>query len=174
MISNRETLDRHGTWIGQDLQAEIVPHIEAWRQFLHRRVVATDLRDAAQLRAEAPGATGAIAVWDLLLYMVEVAELGARFATSLGVDTITMDVSVENISGRELISGDWNRDLHGPYISSTDRFTAGANLDVPTLLVAPRATGVELTQQLLRQFGLTVSDTVLDQWQNQILEPTSP
>jgi hypothetical protein len=175
MISSRNPIARHGTWIGQDLQAEVVPHIEAWRlftsgQFLHRRVVATDLRDAAQLRPEAPGATGAIAVWDVLLYLVEVAELGARFATSLGVDTIAINVSLENIAGRELISGTPERELDGLYISSAKRFTASISLDVPALLVAPRAAGVDLTQQILRQFGLNVSDTILDQWQNQILD----
>lgn len=174
MISNRERVIRHGRWIGQDLQADRVPHVEAWRfftsgQFLHRRVVATDLRDAAQLRADAPEATGAIAVWDVLLYLVEVAELSARFSTSLSMDTIAIDVSLENIAGRELISGDWNRELNASYLTDADRFTAHANLSVPGLLRDPRGVGVDLTQQILRQFGLDMPATVLDQWQNQIL-----
>lgn len=155
MIDPRKSISRHGNWIGQDLQAVAVPHVEAWRlftsgQFLHRRIVTTDLRDAAQLRPEAPDATRSVAVWDVLLYFVEVAELGARFATSLGADTITIDLALENVAGRELISG-----------------------DAPTLLTAPRSTGVDLTQQLLRQFGLTVSDMILDEWQDKALDPTS-
>jgi len=178
MIDYRQPIARHGNWIAQDLQAEIVQHVEAWRlftsgQFLHRRVVATDLHDAAELHAEAPDATGAIAVWDVLLYLVEVAELGARFATSLDVGTITIDVSLENIAGRELIPGDFGRILQGPYISSANRFAAHTDIDVPTLLGAPRAVGVDLTQQILRQFGLNLSDTVLDQWQAQTLYPAT-
>jgi hypothetical protein len=178
MVDNRSPIARHGNWIGQDLQAEIVPHVEAWRlftsgQFLHRRVVTTDLRDTPELRAQAPGATGAIAVWDVLLYLVEVAELGARFATSLDVGTMSIDVSLENLSGRELIAGEWGRILHGPYISSESRFAARADVAVPTLLGAPRAVGVGLTQQILRQFGLNLSDTLLDQWQAQILHPAT-
>ncbi len=118
MLSNRDPVAHHGNWIAQDLQAEIVPHLEAWRlftsgQFVQRRVIATDLRDAAELKAEAPEATGAVAVWDILLYLVEVAELGARYATALGAETVTIDVSLENIAGRELISGSWDRELHG-------------------------------------------------------------
>jgi hypothetical protein len=52
---------------------------EAWRlctsgQLLHRRVLATDLRESAELAPDAVGAAGAVAVWDVLLYLVEVAE----------------------------------------------------------------------------------------------------
>ena len=69
----------------------VVPHVDAWRiftsgQFLHRRVFATDLRDASELKPEDPDATGAVAVWDVLLYLVEVAESAARMATALSLD----------------------------------------------------------------------------------------
>lgn len=178
MIVSSEPIARHGTWISQDLQAEIVPHVEAWRlfssgQFLHRRVVATDLRDNDDLRPTQPGARGTIALWDVLLYLVEVAELGARIATSLGASTITFDARLMNIDGRELISGDRMRELHGPYVAADSQFTAHASVDVATLLGAPRSVGIELAQQLLRQFGLSVSDEILDQCQGQILEPSS-
>lgn len=48
-------------------------------QFLHRRVA-----NYVQTR---PGATGAVAVCDFFLYLVEVVELGARLATTLECET---------------------------------------------------------------------------------------
>jgi len=84
MVSPRDPLQRHGTWLAQDSQSMF--HVEAWRmftsgQFLQRRVLATDVRDANELRAEDPRAPGAVALWDVLLYVVEVAEFSARMAT---------------------------------------------------------------------------------------------
>ena len=178
MVSNRDTVAHHGDWISQDLQAELVPHLEAWRlftsgHFLQRRVIATDLRDAAELKSVAPDTTGAVAVWDILLYLVEVAELGARYATALGADTVTIDVVLENIAGRELISGDWKRELHGRYITQADALTARIAHPAPALLAAPRAAGVDLTQQILRKFGLEVADKPLMEWQDSVLDKSS-
>ena len=178
MVSNRHAVAHHGNWIGQDLQAEVVPHLEAWRlftsgQFLQRRVIATDMRDATELRPAAPEATGAVAVWDILLYLVEVAELGARYATALGADNVALDVVLQKIAGRELISGDWDRELHGRYITQADALTAQAVHPTPVLLAAPRAVGVELTQQILRKFGLEIADKVLLDWQDSILDKSN-
>jgi hypothetical protein len=171
-IDNRIPIARHGTWIGQDIEAKVVPHSEAWRictsgQFLHRRVMATDLRDDAQLRPELLAATGAVAVWDVLLYMIEVAELGARLGAALECDTVTLDVALAGIAGRQLISGDWKRDLHGDYIVSADRLTTMASATTAHLMQNTTDTGIRLTQNLLYQFGLEVPDQVLDDWQSQ-------
>lgn len=178
MVSNRDPVKHHGDWVGQDLQADVVPHVESWRlftsgQFLHRRVVATDLRDAAELRPEAPNASGAIAVWDVLFYIVEVAELGARYASTLGAETVTIDISLENIAGRELISGDWKRELNGPYVTQAHSFRAGGVYTTPALLATPRAIGVELAQQILRKFGLNVHDKTLMEYQDSVLDKTN-
>lgn len=178
MVSNRDDVAHHGNWIGQDLQAEIVPHLEAWRlftsgQFLQRRVIATDMRDATELKPEAPDATGAVAVWDILLYLVEVAELGARYAAALRAETVTFEVILENIAGRELISGDWERELHGRYITRAVAMTARAVHPTPALLAAPRAVGVDLSQQILRKFGLEVTDKLLMEWQDGVLDKSN-
>jgi hypothetical protein len=178
MVSNRDRVAHHGNWVGQDLQADVTPHVESWRvfssgQFLQRRVIATDLRYAAELRPEHPQATGAVAVWDVLLYLVEVAELGARYASALGVETVSIDVSLNNIAGRELISGDWKRELHGPYLTQAEALTANLVLQAPALLATPRTVGVDLAQQILRKFGLNVADKILMDWQDNILDKTS-
>lgn len=172
-VDNRAQILRHGTWIGQDIKPSVVPHVEAWRicasgQFLHRRVLTTDLVKDGQLRPDAPAATGAVAVWDILLYLVEVAEFSARLATTLENDTMTIGVSLNGIAGRQLISGDWARDLHGDYIVATDRLTAAESMNVAHLMQTPRAVGVALTQQILMQFGLDIPDQVLDEWQDQV------
>jgi hypothetical protein len=174
-VDHRQTVHQDATWVGQDLEATTVPHHEAWRmstsgQFLHQRALATDLREAGDLRATAPGATGAVAVWDVLLYMVEVAEFGARMSTALDVPSLSFDVSLKGIAGRELVSGDWKRELHGPYVTPLNTMKASVIVDAGRLLGETRHVGVELTQLLLGQFGLNVPDQVLMDWQAQILD----
>jgi hypothetical protein len=169
----REPLQRHGTWVGQDIPSSGLPHAEAWRmftsgQFLHRRLLATDLRDAQELRPDVTGATGAVAVWDVLLYMIEVAEFGARMATALGLDQVAFDIGLDGIEGRQLISGDFWRELHGPYIAAGNRFDASVTVEVTRLLEHPRAVGVTLAQRLLQQFGLSLPDEILYEWQDKI------
>lgn len=164
---------RYGSWVGQDIPAEGVPHQESWRMFgsghfLHRRLLATDRPRSAEMMATLPTATGAVAVRDVLSYMVEVAEFGARMATALDVASVSFDVSLVSIAGRQLISGDWKRELNGPHVISADVLTSSVTVDSARLLSETRHVGVELAQQLLGQFGLAVSDQVLLDWQAQI------
>jgi len=163
-----EPVLRHGTWVAQDVVSS--PHVEAWRlftsgQFLHRRMLFTELRHSQELSPTTAAATGAVAVWDVLFYMVEVAEFAARVATALAVEAVTVEVSLERITGRELVSGDFKREIHGPYLAAGTRFAGKIALDVSALLEDPRTVGVILAQQLLQQFGLGVPDKVLFDWQ---------
>lgn len=170
-----QPVQRHGVWVAQDVVA--MPHVESWRmfssgQFVHRRLLATELRHSAELQANVSAATGAVALWDVLFYLVEVAEFGARLATSLSVDSVTFDVAIAGVNGRELVSGDFKRELHGPYLAAADRFDGTAVVDAAALLEDARGAGVDLAQQLLRQFGLDVPDRVLLDWQAQVLKPS--
>lgn len=163
----------HGSWLAQDIPERVVPHQEAWRmcssgQFLHRRVLATDLSDSAELKPSEPDAAGAVAVWDVLLYTVEVAELGARMASALDVPSVSFDVALAGIAGRELISGDYRRDLSGSYRPAADTLETMTAVDSARLLADTRQVGVELAQQLLQQFGLSVPDQVLYDWQARV------
>ena len=158
---------------GRTVEASVVPHEEAWRmcgsgQFMHRRVLASDLSASIELGASVADASGAVAVWDVLLYMVEVSELGARMATALDVATISFDVSLAGIAGRQLVSGDFNRDLNGSYLISANELEATVVVNSARLLADTREVGVELAQQLLHQFGLDVPDKVLFDWQDQV------
>ncbi len=77
-MDGQQPVVRHGTYISQDYTGP--RHREAWRlftsgQFLHRRVLVSDLVGSAELTADTPGATGSVVVWDVLLYAVELTEL---------------------------------------------------------------------------------------------------
>ncbi|WP_109474816.1 helix-turn-helix domain-containing protein [Ornithinimicrobium cavernae] len=159
--------------VGQDIEPRVVPHSEAWRlctsgQFLHRRVLVSDLRHLEQAQPTDPSSTGVVVVWDVLLYMVEVAELGARMATALEVDHVAFDVTLSGIANRELVSGDWQRELHGPYRMASNELETQLGVSTTRLVADTRTVGVELAQGLLRQFGLGVPDQVLFDWQEQV------
>lgn len=174
MVDLQGPMMRHADWIGQDLPSVMARHAEAWRlctsgQFLERRVLATDLRDASEFQPTSSQATRAVALWDVLVYCVEVAELAARLATAVLSDAVTIEVSVSGIAGRELISGDWNRELYGPYITGDATLTASTDTSTVDLLADPTGHGIALTQELLGKFGARIPDDILRDWQTQIL-----
>lgn len=79
-------------------------------------------------------------------------------------------MSLTGIQGRELVSGDPRRQLFGPYLSAADAFSATRSLEVSELLTDARAVGVEVSQRILRQFGLDVPDQVLHDYQDEVLQ----
>ncbi|TCJ00806.1 RNA-binding domain-containing protein [Aeromicrobium sp. IC_218] len=174
-IDARRGIARHDSWIGQDIEGRNVPHLEAWRffqsgQFLQRRAIATDLRKLDDVESTAPGATGVVAVWDVLLYLVEVAELGARLTTSLDVESIEFEVHLEGVGGRELVS-DWRRPIFGPYVASSQAFSTRLTVPAAELVTSPRQAGVNLAQGILQKFGLNVPDQVYLDQQAEIFGP---
>lgn len=173
-IDPRIPTERHGRWIGQTIEPQIVPHFEAWRmctsgQFLHRRVLSTDTINSNELEPNDDRATGAVAVWDVLLYCVEIAELGARIATTLESEEVTFEYSLNGIAGRELISGDRRRELHASYLVQADSLQASRSVVTEELIAKPREIGVSLAQDIFGQFGLQLPDQVLMDWQDRIL-----
>ena len=175
-VSPREPVRHFEEWIGQEVEPDRVPHHEAWRlttsgQFLQRRVPSNDLRSTmAEGAPTLPEATGAVMVWDVLLWAVEVAVLASRISASLQTATATIKISLHNIAGRQLVSGDLNRELHHSFLFSGDSMQATATLPTAELLANPRSVGVQLAQQLFGQFGADFPDQVLDDWQQNILQ----
>lgn len=162
---------RHGTWLGQDIVQQGTPNQEAWRicgsgQFLHRRALVTDLSDSPELRSSAATATGAVAVWDVLLYMVEIAEFGARMATALDVASISFAVGLAGIKGRQLIAGDRRRELSTDHLVASASLHAHAAVDSARLLIDARQVGVELAQAFFQQFGAKIPDQTLYDYQS--------
>lgn len=174
-VDSRTATLRYGSWVGQDADLSVGSHREAWRmltsgQFLHRRVLVTDLVSGEELSARSPDVTGTVAVWDVLLYMVEVTEFAARLATTLGSETVTIFVSIRGASGRELVSGDWKRELSGPHVVHADELRFERLFSSTDLIADTRQAGVDVAQSLLQQFGLDVPDAVLLDWQAQVFE----
>jgi hypothetical protein len=167
-VDDREPVHRHGHWIGQEHSSG--RHKEAWRlttsgQFLHRRAFVSDLVDAQEPAADANGATGSVVVWDVLLYAVELVELAARFATDLACHDVKVSLHLVNVEGRQLVSGDWARELYGPYIVHAARLDARREVLTAELLAEPREVAVRLTQELIGQFGVDIPDQALMDWQ---------
>lgn len=165
-------LQNHGTWVGQDDRSNVVPHIEAWRfassgQFAQRRVLGSDFDTDHQLLADNLHG-GTVLVWDVLLYLVEVAELGARIATKTECEAVTFVLALSGIEGRSLHNDAYGRGFAQSDPISTNRISARRTVDTPRLLHAPRVVGRELAQSLLRQFGVSVPDQVLDEMQAEI------
>ena len=172
-VDNRTKALRKMMIVGQDIEASGSPHHEAWRmcgsgQFLQLRVLATDLLDtSAQLPTDSD-AVGAVAVWDVLLYLVELAEFGARMATALEVRSVTFEVSLCGIDGRELVSGDWRREFDRRYFSPSNVVSTVHAADSARLLADAPRVGIDVAQHLFGHFGLKIADQVLLDWQAQV------
>ncbi len=172
-VDRRVPVENHGTWIGQQDKSDIVPHVEAWRfatsgQFAQRRVLASNFsRDHELIGIDHPEG-GTVVVWDVLLYLVEVAELGARIATATECDAITFTVALAGIEGCSLYDEYYARGFPVTDPLATDRIEAVATVDTPRLLQQPRVVGRELAQSMLRQFGASIPDQVLDENQAEI------
>lgn len=175
-VDDRTTTLRSQSWIGQDITSRVVPHREAWRlcvsgQFLHRRVLESDMRPrSVELVPTSSEATGSVVVWDVLLYMVEVAEFAARLAAALAAESITFRVTLAGIAGRQLVAGDSSRQLHDEYLFHGSRMDITQTVVTPDLVQQPRAVGVGLAQQFLRPFGVDLSDRVLFEYQEQVFQ----
>lgn len=173
-IDHQSPVLHHESWVGQDI-AKAMGRSEAWRacpsgQVLLRRAFRADLGATdGQLQPDAPEATGAVIVWEVLFYLVEVAEFAARIVTTLGLNAVTINVALARIAGRQLISGDWNRELDRDYLIHADRINATKTVATPDLLADPRGAGIALAQALFDRFGLSVPDQVLRDWQEKTL-----
>ncbi|WP_121258927.1 hypothetical protein [Nocardioides ferulae] len=67
---------------------------------------------------------------------------------------------------RQLISGDWKRDLQGDHIVSADRLTTMASATTAHFMQNATETDIRVTQNLFYQFGLEAPDQVLEDWQD--------
>lgn len=170
------TLQRHATWVGEESAMMGGRREEVWRmctsgQFLHRRLLSNERRDTAdrpEVQPTLASATGSVVLWDVLLYAVEVAEFAAKVAGALNQDSVSVGMAVRGIAGRQLVSGDWKRELHDAYIYSGDDIGTNLTFSTPGLLARPREAGVQVTQRLIKPFGLNVPDQVLIDWQDQV------
>jgi hypothetical protein len=96
-------------------------------------------------------------------------ELAARMALAVAVDeSVHISARLTGMEGRQLVSGSWNRDIDGIYISFTDVLAAEMTLATPDVIAGPRSRAITMAQEFLQRFGLRVPDEVLADWQAEL------
>jgi len=159
-IDHGEDLLRGDDWIGQDVDAEVVSHCEAWRfftsgQFNHLRAVSADWRTGGEATAVPEGFNSVIEVWEILFYLTEVFELAARLALSpAGGEKMTIDVRLNGLQGRALVVGQPQRvPFSRPYRATSESMTLAVALPRDQLVAEPREKAVEMAREFFLRFG---------------------
>jgi hypothetical protein len=159
-LDNREALIHGDTWIGQDIDASLVGHYEAWRfytsgQFNHLRAVDADWRREAELMPTPTPPGKVIEVWEILFYLTEVFELAARLALSpAGDNEMTLRVGLHGLAGRGLIVGQPNRaEFFEPYKTGEDSLERNLTILRKDLVAEPRGLAVDMASEFFARFG---------------------
>jgi hypothetical protein len=162
----------HGRdWIGQDIDARGLPHMEAWRfftsgQFAQLRVVSADLRAGAE--GNAGDASPVIEVWEILFYLTEIVELAARLALSdAGGEQMTIETRLHGLENRLLV-GTPARELHGNYRATMSSIEGKRTEQREHLLAESRQIAVEMAREMFLRFGFNASEEVLTDYQTEL------
>ena len=159
-IDTRQPIVRGGDWIGQDVDAEMVSHYEAWRwytsaKFDHLRAISADWRSAKEATPVPRWFSSAIEVWEILYYLTEVFELAARLA--LAVDeggAITIEAELNGTMNRGLVVGVPNRvEFLEPHISSAPSIKRSTQLERERLIAEPRLEAAKFARDFFVRFG---------------------
>lgn len=159
-FDHREQPIRGKNWIGQDIDARVVGHYEAWRfytsgQFNHLRVVDIDWRDSAEISPGSPQNDKLIQVWEILFYVTEVFELAARLALGpVGDEAMTIEMGLHGLDGRGLIVGQPTRaEFFQPYRTSQNELAQRVTVSREELVAEPREYAVDMAHQFFVRFG---------------------
>lgn len=155
---------RGSDWIGQDIEPQVVNHIEAWRfftsgLFTHLRGFSADWRMADE-RDETPSRfTSFLPVWEVLYYLTEVFELASRLAvTPAGDNEMVIKASLHGLEGRGLVVGQRGRvPFSRAYSTNEPTLTQEVRLTRESLVAEPREHAVSMSREFLTRFGWSVS-----------------
>ncbi len=177
MISTGEPLVRGQDWIGQDVDAEIVSHFEAWRfwtsgQLVHLRAVDADWREGGQPTPAPKGFDGVIEVWEILFYLTELLELAARLAlTDAGGEEMVISATLHGLENRALVVGQRNRhEFFEPLRSQLAQQSYEISLGRDALVSDPRGPAAGLARDFLMRFGLEPSFEQLAEHQRELTD----
>lgn len=155
-VDRREQPLRGDDWVGQDIDATMVSHYEAWRfftsgQFNHLRAISADWREGRERTHVPPGYDAVVEVWEIVFYLTEIFELAARLAlSSAGDDRMLVSVDASALGNRALVVAQSNRaEFIEPYRLPT-RLAKEVTLTRDDLVARPR----ELAAELARDFFL--------------------
>lgn len=158
-VDHREPWLRGNDWIGQDVEALLVSHMEAWRlfasgQFVHLRAISADWGESHLIAPGRPDER-VIPVWEILFYLTEVTELAARLALKMKRPaSVLLRAKLFDMAGRSLVVGQHNRaEFVRPYVQQQDVLQAEAQMDTEDLVAEPREIALKLARELLLRFG---------------------
>lgn len=175
-VDNRQPLSRGDDWIGQDIDALMVSHLEAWRlftsgQFVHLRAVTADWGEANVI-APTSGTERIIPVWDILFYLTEIVEFAARLALKAKTpSSVLLRAKLSDMAGRGLVVGQRNRaEFFSPYIQQQDVLQAQTNVQADQLVAEPRDVALALARHLLLRFGWKPATEQLRSHQQELVD----
>lgn len=158
-VDRREQPLRGKDWVGQDIDAAMVSHFEAWRfftsgQFNHLRAISADWREGRERTAVPDGYASVVEVWEILFYLTEVFELAARLALSAaGGDPMVVRANAVALGNRALVVGQATRaEFVEPYRVPTE-LSRELRLGRDELVSRPRELAVELAQEYFARCG---------------------
>jgi hypothetical protein len=175
-IDHREQWLRGNDWIGQDIDALMVSHLEAWRlftsgQFVHFRAITADWGEANRIAPQRQ-AEKIIPVWEILYYLTEVAELAARLTLKVRTpNSMLVRAKLSGMADRGLVVGQRSRaEFTRPYIQAQDVVQAEVNIPADELVAEPRDVALGLSHDLLLRFGWKPSIEQLRSHQQELID----
>ena len=175
----RQPLERGDDWIGQDIDAEMVSHYEAWRfftsgQFNHLRAVSADWREGKEATHVPAGFSSVVEVWEILFYLTEVFEFAARLALSpAGGDSMRIEATLNGVANRGLVVGQQGRaPFIEPYRTTAPSIARATTLRREQLVGNPRALAVTMARDFFIRFGWKPAEDQLAQHQLELTDRT--
>jgi hypothetical protein len=168
---------RHGNdWVGQDVDARSVSHLEAWRlftsgQFVHLRAISVDWGEANLIAPQGP-VEHIIPVWEVLFYLTELVEFAARLTLrSDHQGTVLIRAKLVNMAGRALVVGQRNRaEFFEPYVHDQAVIEGQIEMTSDDLVASRREFAVQLARHFFLRFGWKPSLDQLRGHQQELLD----
>lgn len=177
MIDRRERFLQGDDWIGQDINAALVSHYEAWRfftsgQFTHLRAVNADWRDHREATRIPAGLTSVVEVWEILFFLTETFEVAARLSLAgVGGDRTVIEASLYGLEGRGLVVGQRDRhEFFQPYTTTLASITRNVTLDQDRLVANARQEAVTMAQDFFARFGWNTTTEQLTAHQQELTD----
>jgi hypothetical protein len=179
-FNHHEAPLRGPDWIGQDIDAQMLWHSEAWRfftsgQFNHLRAISADWRTDTPQETLIPrdfGLDSVIEVWEILYYLTEVFELASRLAfTSAGDEKTRIEVRLSGMKDRGLVVGQDNRaPFMEPYKANIEDYAQSIVLTRDQIAAEARDQAVKMAREFFLRFGWNPSIDQLAEHQRELTE----
>jgi sulfur relay (sulfurtransferase) DsrC/TusE family protein len=174
---DRREMRRGNDWVGQDVDATVVSHYEAWRLFrsglfTHLRSVSADWRSGADATARPQGADEVIEVWEILYYVTEIFELASRLALSpAGDEEMVIEVALHGLEGRRLVVGQPGRvPFSGEQRAHIQSLAEEVKLPRDQLVAERHKEAVRMAREFFLRFGWKPSVEQLVDHQRELIE----